>query len=226
MNYKYLFLLLPFILVSCETYYFNEPQPIDSKNIYKTPKKFIGFWDIKDPDEVVGSINIGENFYHLVTKGKETMAKSKFDSDTNTYIIDDKIYFKEDGSLKGGFNYSLNNDTIIINTIENELVEYGQKAFLRKIDYGYILNTNHEHMLDWWEIKFIDVRDKEKIVIRGIDENDVQKFPTHKPLNKQFKEYIKAKWSANEMIEFIDRGGFSSTLLELRYDEKNYKQAY
>jgi len=220
MRYKYLFLLLSVVLVSCKIYYFNEPQPVDSKNIYKVPKKIIGFWEIKDPDEVFGSINIGKDFYHRITETQEKITKSEFDLDSNTYIIDNKFYFKEDGSLKGGFNYRLNNDTINIDVVENELVEFGKKAFLRKIDYGYILNITHEHMFNWWEIKFVDTRDKEKLVIYGIDEKDIQNFPTHQLLSKEFNEYIIAKWSHKQVIEFIDKGGFSSTLLELEYAEK------
>jgi hypothetical protein len=224
MKHIYLFLLLPVVFLSCTVYYFNEPQPVDSKNIYKMPIKFIGSWYIKDSMDLMredfDSISIGKNSYHLITRDQVRETRNDIDSDSSIFIMNDKIYYTEDGMLNGGYAFYWSNDTVIINTVENELVELGKKAHLRKIDYGYILNTNHDKMIDWWSIKFIDTRDKENMVIRCIKDEDVEKFPSYNILSKDFNNYIEAKWSAGEVNEFIDKGGFSDTVLILKYSEE------
>ena len=224
MKHKYLILLFPVVLLSCTVYYFNEPQPFDSENIYKMPNKFIGSWYIKDSmdltREVFDSISIGKDFYHLVSRDRIREAKAKMDLDSSIFILDNKLYYTEEGVLNGGYAFELLNDTMIFNTVDNEFVQLGKRAFLKKIDYGYILNTSHEKMIDWWSLKFIDTRDKVNIVVRCINDKDVEKFPSYRVLGEEFNNYIKARWSVDEMHVFIDEGGFSDTTLILKYDKK------
>ena len=224
MKSHYLVLLLPLVLFSCTIYYFDEPQPVDSQNIYKMPAKLIGSWYIKDSTDLTredyDSISIGKTYYHLTTRERIVEEVSKVESDSNIFKIYNKIYYTENGVLNGGFDFSTLNDTMTIYTVENEIVELGKKAFLKKINYGYILNTNHDKMIDWWSLKFIDTRDNEKIIIRYINDDDVGKFPTHLVLSEDYKNYIKAKWSSNDIQSFIDKGGFSGTAFVLKHVDK------
>ena len=139
MKYKYLVLLFPVALFSCTVYYFNEPQPIDSSNIYKMPSKLIGSWYIKDSMDILredfDSISVGRDYYHLITREQVREAKSNVVSDSTVFIVNNKIYVTVDGEVSGGYAFSMSNDTMVINMVENELVQLGKRAFLRKINY-------------------------------------------------------------------------------------------
>ncbi len=216
----FVLILICSFLSSCTVYYFSEPQPVDSKNTYKIPKKFRGSWHLNNEDDNKDSLSIGKNFYHRTTESLHKESKQVLEKDSNTYFINNEIYHNENGKLEGGFSYEIQDDSVIISVVKNELIEFGKKAFLRKIDYGYILNINHEEMTDWWEIKFIDIRSKESFVIRELSEKDLENEKDYMTLHSDFEKYIIAKWSREKMKNFIDIGGFSDTTLILKYKEK------
>lgn len=209
---------------SCTVYYFSEPQPIDTKNIYKVPKKLTGSWyinsDNKKGGNEVDSLVIGETFYSRITKSMVKEPKDTIDLDSNIYCINNKIYSNKTGKLEGGFNYQVIGDSIAIDVVENETVELGKKAFLRKIEHGYILNLNHKNMNDWWEIRYIDTRNKESIIIRELGADDLKQNNNHQILHDDFDNYIVAQWSREQIQEFINNGGFSDTTLVLKQSEK------
>ena len=207
---------------SCNNYYFNKPQPVDSKNSYTIPNKYRGSW--YTDDKKLKTLTIGKDFYKKSEELQFKKSKSKLDSDTSIYFIRNKIYHTEDGKLNGGFNYIIKDDSVIIETNEIKLVELGQNAFLRKFDYGYILNVIHGEMNNWWKIRFIDTRNKEGIIIREIDNEDLKGNDNHVILHEDFSEYIIANWTKNDFQNFIDNGGFSDTLFFLKYKEKIKQQ--
>ena len=209
---------------SCTKYYFSNPQPIDSKNMYSIPKKYVGSWQLAtntvDNVSSLDSLVIGKNYYKYITKSKLKESKSVMELDSNIYFLNDKIYTNMDGSLEGGYNYVIKDDTVIIDAIDIELIEFGENAFIRKFNYGYILNIKHKKMNDWWHIKFIDTRNKEGIVIRELAEEDLEKINNLDILHEDFSNYLNANWSKVEIEDLINNGGFSDTTLFLKYDEK------
>ena len=111
-------------------------------------------------------------------------------------------------------------DSVRIDVVEVDLVELGQSAFIRELDHGYILNKQHEQMNNWWNIRFIDTRNKEGVVIREIGNEDLNENYNHTVLHEDLDKYIIAKWTKNDLEKFIDSGGFSDTLLFLKYADR------
>jgi len=109
-------------------YYFNEPQPDDSKNIYRIPNKLRGSWDLNDDNSSI--LIVGKDYYKLITKSSTKMSKNKMDLDSIYYFIGNKVYAKDGEILEGGYVFEVQNDSIIMDETEVELVEFGQKAFI------------------------------------------------------------------------------------------------
>ena len=212
-------LILCSTLISCDSYYFNKPQPIDSKDIYKLPKKLTGTWIIEKNDSGgLDSLIIGKDYFQRIM---HFTIEDDINTDSNTYIIGNEIYNRENGNLEGGYPITYKDDsTIVITCIENELVEFGRKAFLRKIKYGYILNIKHDKMDNWWEIRFVDTREKRRTIIRGLNTKDMVLNKNHSVLHEDLNKYILASWTKDDIKQFIDKGGFSDTLLILEFSEK------
>jgi len=211
-------LIICIMLSSCNNYYFNTPQPVDSKNTYTTPNKSRGTW--YTDDNKLNTLTIGKDFYTTIEKNQWKESKTKLELDTNTYFIGNKIYYSEDSKLKGEYDYVIKDDSVIVESIEIKRVELGQNAFLRKFDYGYILNLKHKEMNNWWNIRFIDTRNKEGVIIREIDNEDLNKNDNYTILHEEFDEYLIANWTKHDFQNFIDNGGFSDTLFFFKYTEK------
>jgi len=209
---------------SCSDFYFSSPQPIDSKNNYSVPAKYTGSWRLEETrfkkSSSVDSLIIGKKYYKRISRSTVKESKSDMELDSNIYFLNNKVYSNESGSLEGGYNYIIKNDTVIMDVLEIELIEYGENAFLRKFNYGYILNLKHKKMNGWWNIKFIDTRNKEGIVIRQLTREDLEKNKHHEILHEDFSKYLIANWTQGDIEEFIDNGGFSDTTMFLKYDEK------
>ena len=88
------------------------------------------------------------------------------------------------------------------------------------MDYGFILNIQQMDMGDWWELRFIDTRNKQITYIMGLGSEDLDLSPGHKLLDPEFDKYIIAQWSKADIRSFIDAGGFSDTLLVLNLKDK------
>ena len=166
------------------------------------------------------SLFIGKDYYHFVSRGiiKESMESMK--NDTLIYFIDDLIYYKEDNLLQGGYSYTQEGDSSVIFTEDHDIVQFGKEAFVRYIDYGYILNIQHESMIDWWQLRFIDLRNPEMAVICELSKQDENLLPPHEILSEEFPNYLRGSWTKSDIKELLDKGGFSDTLLVLEYEEQ------
>ncbi|MFK7756557.1 MAG: hypothetical protein AB8B53_06465 [Flavobacteriales bacterium] len=214
---------ISFILSSCAESYFSEPQPLDVKNITKLPKKYTGVWLLGDSSSrsllTKDSLIVSERFYKMFNKFQFKESIQKIESDSNSFLIEDKLYVIEDGNLKGGFDYEIKSDSIIADVEEVTLVEFGETTFLRKIDQGYILNLEVEASPGWWKLKFIDTRRKDGIVIRELGKEEQSK-PHSKPLSEELNNYFVSGWSKAAMEKYIDSGGFADTLIYLKFNER------
>ena len=217
-------LIVVLFLTSCTEFYFNTPQPADQSNIYLTPTQIRGAWLFAEPGDSLqmemDSLYVGEDFYHYISRGIIKESKSLLEQDTMVFIIGDQLYYKEDELLNGAFDFWYEKDSVAIHVEDHEINQFGKKAFLRAIEYGYILNLQHESMIDWWQLKFIDLRNPDRAVICNIAENNKAIFPDHTILSSDFPYYLNASWSKSAFKNFIDLGGFSDTLLVLEYNER------
>jgi hypothetical protein len=177
--------ILCLFLSSCTNYYFSEPQPVNSTNSYTIPKKFRGSWNISDNDqtESIDSLIIGKYFYKQIKRLATKESKSELNKDSTVYFIDNKLYYYENSKLKGGYTYHVLGDSVVVDVVDSEIIEFGEKAFLRKFDYGYILNLKHEEMDNWWEICFIDIRTKDRLLIRKLTDKDIESDKEHQILH-------------------------------------------
>ena len=211
------FILCCMLLSSCATYYFHQPLPTDAENIYVIPKKFRGTWkdDVKHT-----SLDIGKDYYKRTETIPVSYSKSEFESDSGYFFIDDKVYRIRESAPEGGYSFYFKNDSIFINTEQINYVQLGENAFLRKIDYGYILNLRNEKMKDWWSATFIDVRNKTGVAFRELREGDLEKNGDYKLAHPKLKTFIIADWKQEDIERFIDKGGFSDTVEFLNYGNK------
>lgn len=212
------------ILSSCTAYYVDNAQPIDADNTYNLPKRITGSWYIKESPEDGpsnwDSISITKEYYHYIVRDEYEGAMSEIEEDSSAFIVDDKIYIKDDGKLTAVFPFTIQDDSVKVILVDHELVDFGPKAFFREIDYGYILNTKHEELWDWWDLKFIDLRNNSQMIVRGLADKDLKILPPYETLHEDYTNYLRAKWTSAEVLDFINKGGFSDTLLTLRYDER------
>lgn len=211
-------ILICILLGSCDNYYFNNPQPVNTKNTYTVPGKYRGIWQA-DKDGST-TITIGKDFYYITEKGQEMESKAEIDADSDLYFLKNKIYYTEDGHLKGGYNYETKGDSVLIEILETNRVDFGQNAFLRKFEYGYILNERHPDMDDWWRIYFVDTRVKNEIAIRDINKKDLEKRDNYSILHEDFSDYLIADWTKDDIQKFIDEGGFTDTIYHLKHRRK------
>jgi len=211
------------LLSSCNNYYFNAPQPEDSKNSYTIPNKYRGTWYLDKNKST--KLTIGKDFYRTTEREQMIKSKAKMDLDPKTYFIGNKIYYSEGDKyesreLLGGFNYVLKGDSVIVEFTEINHIEFGQNAFLRKFEYGYILNSKHAKMNDWWNLLFIDTRNKKGMTVLRLDREDLNKIENYEMLHEDFSNYFIAKWTKKNLQYFIDNGGFSDMICFLKYKEK------
>ena len=216
----FILIALSISISSCSEFYFSKPQPVDVENIYQVPSKYTGVWLKSDEKDKIDSIFITEDYYKRVTRSIVKELKSKMESDTNVYFIDNKVYSKENGDLEGGYKFTIVGDSVFIDVVLTDYIEFGPRAFFRKINYGYILNQKHEKMNDWWSIKFIDIRNSEKLLIKSLSSKEPILFTDFTVLHEDFDNYLIAKWNSAKIEEFIDLGAFSNSVLELKYAER------
>ena len=216
--------VLALFVGSCTIYYVDNPQPVDANNMYKLPGKYTGSWYIKDSEDEDpadwDSLSITSTYYHSVSRDRLKEAISIIEADSSVIIIDDKVFVTEEGALIAEYAFETEGDSMIIYVEDHDFVEFGSKVFLRKIDYGYLLNTQHDHLEGWWELMFIDTRSKDELSVWSIGDSDIEILPAHQTLHDSLSEYIHASWTTDQVQRFIDNGGFSSSVVTLAYSER------
>ncbi len=171
-NYNLLIFIfcLPFCIISCDSYNFSVPQPVEKENMYEFPQVLRGTWKSEDDNDI---IYISKNYASLRSTGKEKIVRGawpvlndkgnftypphlyksfytvRYDSmknpiDTLTnYLLDGENIYKvnEEGKLGKGNNYQIEKDTIIFLNNEVVTIDMGRNAFLRKLNNEfYVFN--------------------------------------------------------------------------------------
>lgn len=212
-----LFVICALGLTSCTEYYFDHALPVDGKDITKIPRKYHGVWLSPESDSInFVTVELGKDYFHRIVQSEETKAKS--DLDSNTVILDGLLYVNDQGTLNGGYTFVDLGDSLRILTVQHDYTKLGKTTVLRKVEQGYLLNRVDADM-KWWIVRYIDTREKDKLTIRSISGIDSMKFAAHQSLdnNSTTANYIKANWTTEDMEHFINRGGFSDTILKLHY---------
>jgi len=217
----FLFGLLLLILSSCNSVYFTEPQPVNSKNIYEFPSKYHGVW-MEGEDTVV----ISKNVYKSVSYREGNLLKSFADTSSNHVLANGRIYFiqKEDRmKLTGGFPYVVRNDTLFYKNREVIEVFLGGNTFLRKVADKHVLNIKSDDL--WWELVLVEKAKDGSVIGRRITNEEMEAIEGIKPIwSSENVFYYDVKWLEHDLSGLIRRGFFNDTIVSLSIDSKIRKR--
>ena len=187
------FLIL--ILSGCNSVYFTEPQPVNTKNLFEFPSKYHGVWM-----EGEDTITINKNIYKSVSYRNESIEKSIIDTSSVHLLANGKIYFiKIDDKIKltGGFPYVLKNDTIFYKYKDVVEVFLGGNTFLRKVADKHILNIKSDEL--WWELVLVEKSKDGSLYGRRLSKDDMANFQDEKPIwEGDGMMYYDIKWREHE----------------------------
>lgn len=216
-----LLLLSLLTVVACSPYYLDQPQPVDGTDLDRIPRKFRGEWLIQRDGESLDSVSIGRHGYQRVTVNPVRVAMTEVEQDSDVYFIGDRIYRKEGESLTLGHPWYADGDSLEILERSEDIVDLGPKARLRRIPGGYLLNLRHPELNTWWEVRYIDNRDPSVLVVRGLDTKDLPMISGATVLHEDLNHYLHVGWTTPQVEDFIRSGGFSDTLMLLRYADRH-----
>lgn len=210
-----------FLIIACNYCNFENPLPINKKNIYYFPGEFRGKWLNNSKDTVI----ISKHYLSYIEIHHKKLAKSLIDTSKKYIIKDKKIYFIEKGQnnsteLSKGYQYIIDKDSIIVNIpIKNEII-LSKNSFLRKAGDYYLVNIKNEN--DWWFIILFERKKDKTIIIRSINPKNENDFFKNCELIHKINDdvYLNCNWNENEILKFINNGGFSDTLLVLSNTNK------
>jgi hypothetical protein len=212
--------MLPMI-VSCENVFFDQPQPVDSKNLISVPKELQGIWGAEWTAECKtrDSIIIDKTSYRNITNECYFISNDELNNSEKYKIMDGKIYlFYRDDTLSYRYN-KLNDSTICYNKRHEELIPLSDSAILRKARKCYILNLRTDN---WWEIIIIQKKENGEIMINYPFADDLIKMKSETDITlldstDEGAAFFHAEFKSKEMERIINKEG-EGILYTLRPD--------
>jgi hypothetical protein len=161
-------------LLSCTYYRFDQPLPVDAKNVYTFPKSFQGEWFQMERGQKLLALVIRRDYFEIIGKeikmykvykgvidsiafksGKKAFRHSHFDHDMNRLdtindfvIRDNKIYKATEGKLTLLGTFKDAGDSALVMPMEKARFDLGENYFLRKVNKDlYILNLKEGNLL-------------------------------------------------------------------------------
>jgi hypothetical protein len=218
-----LIVFLTLVFSGCNSVYFTEPQPVNSKSIYEFPAKYQGVW-MEGEDTII----VTKNVYKSISYQNSSLAKSVADTSSLHVLANGKIYLidKDDRTkLTGGFQYDIIQDTIRYKKRDLVEVFLGGNAFLRKVGDGYILNIKSDDI--WWDIVLIERAKDGSLIGRRLSKEDMDTFQDVKPIwASENVTYFDVKWKEHDLAGIIKAGCFSDTIINLTSDSKIRKRKF
>ncbi|MCY2686011.1 hypothetical protein [Salinimicrobium sp. TH3] len=219
MKLKPLFIFsLLLLMVSCSGVYVSDPLPVDSKNIYSFPAKYRGVWVIEED-----TIIIKKDIIRSLEAEKSKLSTKELDS---SYIIkDNKIYLIGDPKkeISRGFPFKVIEDTIYF--LEKYVMEYplGTNTFLRKIKNDHIVNIKEQNQ--WWSTVYLKKDSHGTIHFCLLDIEKLESLSNHKKIYSYMHkygqyDYFELKWTKKELLDMIQKGVFSDTLMVLELQDR------
>jgi hypothetical protein len=167
---KYASVLLVIILCSCSNALFDQPQPVNAKNLKKIPKELHGMW-INGSDTII----IDKSSYMHIEVYEDHITKAEIDTSKDFKIVKDELYFTNDDANIKDFNYILKNDTFFYTTSYiGTLFSLSDSLLLRKTKETYIGNVKKGN---WWELYLIQKEKNGEIKIYFPDGNVLNENP-------------------------------------------------
>lgn len=216
------------LTVSCVSIYFNKPQPIDSKNIKKFPKNMRGTW-VSDGD----TVTVRKKTFRKVEWAYESISRAEIDSNESLIIKNNQLFDLESDSSKG-YYYKVHDDSFLVYI--PQIIEYklDEKVLFRRVpEKYYTLNVNVDSI--WWDVFLIERLGNGTVVVRYpqkkeldiletiLGNEDLEIVITHyvedEFTTSEFQKFWNVGLTSKQLLEFVDKGGFSDTTLVL--DPKN-----
>ena len=159
---------------------------------------------------------------HAFKKIEYDSLLNPIDTISNYVIRENKIYeISEEPFLEKGYPFFYENDTIVVLKYDTISVDLGQNAFLRKLnDSFYVLNIRNTilgEQSSWWRLIILQQHRDQSIGLWECDSKSGE-LPSMF-FSRSIKRdifYFDSKWSAEEMLDLIEKGYFSisSTLVK------------
>jgi hypothetical protein len=163
-------ILLIIIICSCSNALFDQPQPVNTKNLKKIPKELHGIWN-NDSDTII----IDKSSYTHIVVYEDHITKAEVDTSRDVKMVKDELFLtNEDTNIKD-FNYILKNDTFFYTTRSiGNLFSLSDSVLLRKTKETYICNVKKGN---WWELFIIQKGKNGEIKIYFPDGNILNENP-------------------------------------------------
>lgn len=211
------FLGLVVLLQSCDQIYFSSPQPIDEENIETFPEAIQGvYMDQND------SIIFGDDYFRGVNFTDKKISKIEVDTSDHYILKDQKIYIvdkEQEIKVKGGFPFTIQDDTLYFTELTVMEIALGKKAILRKVGDNYILNIKEEH--EWYTLVFMEIAGNGDFTARILNEKDLKKMPG---ITRIYEDngghYLSAQMSSRTLNELFQKGVFSDTIFHMEGRKK------
>jgi hypothetical protein len=228
-SFKYLLIILLFSLTSCVSVYFEEPQPVDSSNLDEIPADFQGTWIEKNDTTI-----INETTFSNVEWKFKPLTQKELDTTKSLLIKGGLIFDLSQDSVKG-FNYSTRNDTIIVHIPDRFDFSLSDSVLLKPISDTYF-SLNFKRDSIWWEVYIFSRNSNNEIIARKLKRKDftilksvthnkdveviIEPYDKNKLTTSEDQQFLNAKLTKNTMLDFINQGGFSDTILTLSPSNK------
>ncbi|WP_242156305.1 hypothetical protein [Aestuariivivens sediminis] len=216
-------------MMSCTSVSFNQPQPVDSKNLKRIPKKLRGTW-VQKMDTII----IGKRFYQKTDWHIDTISRAEIEADTSLEIRGQRIYVNHEDALKG-FEFTVLQDSLIVKVPDRFEFTLGDSAQLRRISKRYaIINLKKDSI--WWDVHLVEYKNNGGIIVRHpkkeelhlleslLNRTDIDLIMAKKDTNNKNTAESHKYWdvglTSRQLMDFINQGGFSGTSLVLEPHEK------
>lgn len=196
---------------------FNQPQPVDGKQLYKFPKVFHGTWAHNSDTIIVDAMRF-TNIEHRL----EQVSVAKADTSPMYRLSNGRLYIiKNDTEEKvwGGYKYNIADSMITYRRRETYDISLGYSAFIKRVGAYWVLNNKRDN--GWWDVILLEASKDGHLLARTLAKEDIPKMKGVKEVfTRKYEHYLEAAITTEQMEGFIQRGCFSDTLYNLNASDK------
>lgn len=201
-----IYLLLSFALVGCESpLEFESPQPANSKNLKKFPKR------IQGEGIILGSKFIIErNNFSIISEFDESLSISELELDSNLLLKEDSIYITDEAETVA-FPYTRQNDSIFFKVInrKSKLLS-NDSIILKRTRNNFFVNIRDKK---YWNIYHLKNLNEEILITPLINHDDIN-FEEYGLIEKRLPNHKDSTlvWCGNltkkQLDDIVSKGGF------------------
>lgn len=167
--------LLNTVFFSCTYPYFNQPQPVATKNLKKVPRELWGAWIYEKDSIIIDKYS----FTHVVNSFDQSeISKSEMELSDDYQFVNGKIFYVGGVmSYHAACDYVLKNDTFNLTGRTVNQFNLSDSVLLRKTGKLYVFNIQRGN---WWEILVLGKEKNGEITIYAVNaetlRDDMERF--------------------------------------------------